>query len=202
MKKLTLIFLLISFNFSFSQNYYRFTEGQEVYLYGDNVRLRELPSTNSEVIKLLPVGTKVKIKRVTDRYFKYNGISSPWYLVQYNSIEGFIVGGLISLGIQRSYYNPDAFYVYNISKGKSYDSNKTYLNIRFVYSHQIYSDIKIQLVGNRGFDLLVTDNRGLKNATDIIIVNNYSKSCGVDRGKSYFVNTGNKIVPLWEILLR
>jgi len=195
MKKIILIYLLTSLNICFSQtNYHSFIENQEVYLYGNNVKLRELPNTNSKIIKLLPVGAKIKIKKITDKKYDYNGIISPWYLVQSDDIEGYIVGGLISLEKHKSFYYENAFYVFSMSKEKNNDYNNIYINIRFIKDSKISSEIKVNLFGNGYFEILVSDNKGLENAKDIIVIDNYSEACGIDGGKSYIIYNGKKLV--------
>ncbi len=185
---------MTSITICFSQNYHNYTEDQEVFLYGDNVKLREFPNTNSEILKLLPIGEKVIIKKITDVQYEYNGISSPWYLVNYNNIEGYIVGGLISLKKQKSSYYTNAFYVYSMSKEIKDEYSETYINIRFIKDNKVNSEIKIKLFGNGEFEILISDNKGLENVKDIIVIDNYSGACGIDGGKSYIIYNGKDLI--------
>ena len=194
MKKILLIFFSITVNICFSQDYHRFSENEEVFLFGDNVKLRKSPNINSETLKLLPIGTKVKVKKATDIIYEYKGFSSPWHLIDYNGTEGYIVGGLISLKKHKSFYDSNGFFLYNLSKDDSNHLNS--VNIRFIQNTEIISEVKIRLFGNGSFEILNYDNRGLENVKDIIVIDNYSEACGIDGGKSYIIFNGENLIPM------
>lgn len=190
--KLLTLFLLFFVNICFSQDDHKYSENEEVFLFGDNVKLRASPNVNSEVLELLPVGTQIKIKKVTNKLYQYNGIKTLWYLVDYNGIEGYIVGGLISLKKHNSFNDPNSFFVYNLSKEINTDLNA--VNIRFIKNDTINSEIKIELFGNRSFEISNFDNRGLENVNDIIVIDNYSESCGIAGGQFYIICNSKGLV--------
>lgn len=192
MKKIFLSLFTFFINFCFSQEYHKYSENEEVFLFGNNVKLRKSPNLNSETLKLLPIATKVKIIKPTEIEYVYNGFSSPWHLVEHDGTEGYIVGGLISLKKHPSFYETDGYFVYNLSKDT--DTSLNFLNIRFVKNSKVNSEIKIALFGNGAFEILNFDNKGLENAQDIIVIDNYSEACGIDGGKSYIIYNGKKLI--------
>ena len=192
MNKILLILFTLIINLCFSQEYHKYSENEEVFLFGNNVKLRKTPDSNSTTLKLLPIGAKVKIKKATSIMYEYNGFSSPWHLVDYKGTEGYIVGGLISLKKHKSFYNSNAFFVYSLSKRP--DTYLSFLNVRYVKNNKVDSQIKIELFGNGSFEILNFNNKGLENANDIIVVDNYSEACGIDGGKSYIIHNGRDLI--------
>jgi len=191
MKNVILLHFIFIINLCFSQDYHKYSENEEVFLFGNNVKLRKSPNINSETIKLLPIGTKLEIRKNTTILYEYNGISSPWYLVNHNGLEGYIVGGLISLKRHKSHYSSDSFFLYGLSKNNEHSSKS--INIRLVSNHKISNEIQIQLFGNGDFEILNFNNKGLENVNDIIVIDNYSEACGIDGGKSYVINNLGKL---------
>ena len=63
-----------SYNFDFQENSYQ-------YLLSDNVNIRTEPSTSSNIVSNLPIGTRLRIlERLSNEYI-YNNISFPWYML-------------------------------------------------------------------------------------------------------------------------
>ncbi|CAN0602027.1 unnamed protein product, partial [Ectocarpus sp. 12 AP-2014] len=71
--------------------------GGQYFLFGDNVKFRTAPDTNSEVIALLTIGSSVEIIEKSNKILSYNGMDSPFYKVSHKGKTGYILGGLISL---------------------------------------------------------------------------------------------------------
>ena len=111
-----IIFLLFITNFSFSQEtkyhnpYLDLKSGEYYYLFGNDVKFRILPDTNSEVIELLKIGTEIQIIEKSSEILNYNGIESPFYKVKYNDKTGYILGGLISL--EKRNFKNSKYFVY------------------------------------------------------------------------------------------
>ncbi|QCE42536.1 SH3 domain-containing protein [Psychroserpens sp. NJDZ02] len=167
---LTLIFILLTIT-GFSQSN-QFQKGEEVYLFGDNVRLRSKPSTKSEVIELVSIGSKLQIIDISNKTHTYKGITSPWYLVNYNGIQGYVVGGLISIQKIESLYS-DAYYLFNIAKSHfTYYNN---INIRLIQNNKIIDTMEIKISENDNFELSVLENKNLTKCKDIILINQSSK---------------------------
>ena len=80
-----------------------FEPNQKVYLFGNDVKLREEPNTSSKVISLLKISTEVFVIEKTNKIKLYNGIDWPWYKIKTsNGEEGFLLGGLISKEIKKN----------------------------------------------------------------------------------------------------
>ena len=83
MNKLIILVLLIT-KFSFSQEtkYHDpnldLKNGENYYLFGNDVKFRQLPDSSSEVIDLLKIGTEIQILEKTDHKLNYNGIESSF----------------------------------------------------------------------------------------------------------------------------
>jgi hypothetical protein len=87
------------------QSVYRFGQfqpGSTVYLFADKVNMRAKPATDSPVVRLLAVGSKLTIIGEPEGSFKASGFSSGWYKVQFmdqqKTLEGYVWGGLLALG--------------------------------------------------------------------------------------------------------
>ena len=78
-----------------------FRSGDQVYLFGDQVKLRSAPGTEGEVLSLMDIGETVTILEATDKHMMYNGIEWPWYKVQRNEEEGYVLGGLLAIRCQQ-----------------------------------------------------------------------------------------------------
>ena len=52
------------------------------------MNIRSMPSTNSQVVSLIPFGDKFEIKEIGKKATLY-GISSNWMKIQYKNIEGW-----------------------------------------------------------------------------------------------------------------
>ena len=103
MKKNLFIIVLLYTIFVFGQDTkylsenYEFVSNETAYLFGNDVKLREAPSSESEVIDLLKINEEIKIIEKTAFQQLYDGIDWHWYKVEYKDKLGYILGGLISL---------------------------------------------------------------------------------------------------------
>ncbi|MCL5244272.1 SH3 domain-containing protein [Cellulophaga sp. 20_2_10] len=158
----------------------KFENGDTTYLFGDNVRLRSLPSSDSEIIATLKIGTPLQIVALTDITETFNGIRSPWYKVRYNNETGYVLGGLISM-TKVEEENVNCFV--NLEQKESI----MYIVIRVVSTLKPnYIEHKSLFLGdNNGFCIKLYNNRGVEGIRNIIQVNYLPESCGANSGGYY-----------------
>ncbi len=106
LKYLILVLLFISGNGSYADEtsvyHYSFMENREIYLFGDNVRVRKEPDTKKDnVTDILKIGDKVSIVKKTDQVMVIDGYKEYWYKISYKknnkNSSGYIWGGLFSI---------------------------------------------------------------------------------------------------------
>jgi uncharacterized protein YgiM (DUF1202 family) len=96
MKKIFILLTVILFLSNCTQN-------NEEHLYKDKylvtskkgINLRELPEKKGKVIYLIPSNEKVTIIKETKKQDIIDGISSPWYFINYKSYSGWVFGGYL-----------------------------------------------------------------------------------------------------------
>jgi hypothetical protein len=78
-----------------------FENGSVVFLAADTVNIRSGPGTDTSAIDNLPAGFQVAVVQKTGVLFTVNGLTAPWYLVNYTTEagqrSGYIWGGFLSL---------------------------------------------------------------------------------------------------------
>ena len=196
MNKLVIILLLVT-NFSFSQEtkyhspYVNFISGEYYYLFGNDVKFRSLPDTNSDVIELLNIGTEIQIVEKTNETLNYNGIESPFYKVKYNNKIGYILGGLISLE-KRSVNNSK--YVFSFKKN---DDNLS-LIIRHINEKNEFTESVSRLTTHE-FSIEIYDNKGIDGIDNILFINYLAEACGIDGGGIFFFQTENELKKVFKI---
>ncbi|MDC1162090.1 SH3 domain-containing protein [Tenacibaculum sp.] len=163
-----------------------FENGDVAYIFGDNVRLRTSPSSESETLKLLKIASKITILEKTNNKNNFKGIQTPWYKIKYNDQTGYILGGLISL-TQIKKNNIKC--LVNLEKINS----ELYITVRVIPKfHSTYLENKsLHLGDNNGFCLKLFDNKGLKEVSNIISINYLPESCGANSG-GYYIFFDNK----------
>jgi len=202
-KKLLYLFLIIPF-FINAQNkgayidtwghlhYGTNKNNQEVYTFGNNVKLRSESNTKSEVLELIKIGEKVLILDGTynAHTYEYNGIDWSWFKVKYKNKTGYVIGGLLSQETQKT---KNYTYVTSFSK-----INETYkLLVRVISNNKKYVENSIKFYKN-DFYMEVSDNKGIQNIEDMVILgitNRYTN----DRIKHYFFNNGKSLEKAIEV---
>ncbi|MEX0313105.1 MAG: SH3 domain-containing protein [Allomuricauda sp.] len=155
---------LMTFALTFAQRIHdidAFQPGEQVYAFGNNVKLRAAPDTDSKVLELLKMGEWVKIIEKTHFSWPYKGIDHSFYKVKYNDIIGYVLGGLLSL--ERKTVNGTHYYFAYGQKG-----DETYLNIRSRYMGQLHEK-KVPL-SHKNFSVDTYGNRGIPNLDGILYV--------------------------------
>ncbi|WP_405570845.1 SH3 domain-containing protein [Winogradskyella sp. Asnod2-B02-A] len=199
MNKFIILFVL-ALNFSFAQDSNHLEINQEfkidqiVYLFGDNVKLRNSPSVDSEVVKLLTIGEPLKIIEKSSETFMYNGINSPWYKVEYNNQQGYVVGGLISI-VEKKDDNVRFLFATEMVDEKLYIITRALIN-----SKTEYFENKSEFLGsNYGFKINLYNNRGVKSIDNILFINYLPESCGANSGGYYLFLDSNNLYKVIDV---
>ncbi|WP_420604122.1 SH3 domain-containing protein [Flagellimonas sp.] len=172
---------LLSVTFSFAQRIHcpvtcPFEPGEQVYVFGNDVKLRAEPNTESKVLELLKIGEWVKIIEMTDSSWPYNGYDSPFYKVEYNDMTGYILGGLLSLE-KKTVDGTNYFFAY------SKEGDKTLLNIRSMYFGRLFKK-KIPL-DNSFISIETYSDRGIEHLDGIIYIDYHANHDGEENGGIY-----------------
>ena len=199
MNKFIILFVL-ALNFSFAQDSNHLEINQEfkidqiVYLFGDNVKLRNSPSVDSDVVKLLTIGEPLRIIEKSSESFVYNGINSPWYKVEHNNQQGYVVGGLISI-VEKKGDNVRFLFTTEMVEEKLYIITRALVN-----SKTEYFENKSEFLGsNYGFKINLYNNRGLKSIDNILFINYLPESCGANSGGYYLFLDSNNLYKVIDV---
>ena len=143
---------------------------------GDGLNLRTEPTIQSQIIRVLPFLTKVKIIEKSDNFISLDGISSQWHKVSINNDIGWVFGGYLSKNIDIPKLNDKNFIavyrINNINIGTNsfgYENTvkrlkKSYLviyettgNKRYIYDNEgLIENVPRFGDGTRGYDIIVT----------------------------------------------
>lgn len=159
-----------------------FKEGQKVHLFGDQVRLRAAPNTQAEIIRILPINAPIVILEQTNRTHNDQGIATAWYKIQYEDQIGYTVGSLLALyRLQLDNYH----YLFHLKK----EADSIQIMCRFLRDGQLLQELPIDLGrfidGYPYFEFRLTNNRGLPNIDQVLLIGGYAESCGVGNKEVY-----------------
>ena len=191
MNKLLLIFLCI-FKIGFGQDTkylsenYEFKTGEIAYMFGNDVKLRNQPNTESDVLSLLKIGKQIEIVEKSNSKMEFDGIESPWYKVKTNDKVGFVLGSLISL--DRA-INGNLTYLISLKK----DGSKLFLKTR-VLENELEFKENISQLFTKEFSIKATGNNGLEKIKSIFEIDYLAESCGVNGGGIYLFYNGNDLI--------
>lgn len=191
MNKLLLIFIMFC-KLGFGQDpgilseYRDFESGEIVYMFGDDVRLRDAPSTRSQVLAHLSIGEKIEIIEKSYVKMEYDGTESPWYRIKTKDKVGFVTGSLISLD---RVTNGNLTYLVTLKK----DGNKTYLKTRVIEKGLQYVE-NISLLKTGEFSIKSLGNKGLDSLKDVFAIDYFSEACGVDGGGILLFYDGKSLI--------
>jgi hypothetical protein len=196
MKKIAFILFLITHCLNFGQTKYlsegyQFKKGDTIYLFGDKVKLREKPSTDSSVITLLKIGEIVEIVEKTNSFLMYEGLKSPWYKVKYNDTFGYVLGGLMSLDTE-TYKN----YTYLIAFKKKNDA--LFLKTRIIGNNQDDYFENVSKLHTHEFSIKASDDKGVEHVKSIFLIDYLAEACGVNGGGIYLFYTGDNLLKAIE----
>lgn len=191
MKRLIIIFILIS-KIGFGQEIkylsenYEFKKGEIAYMFGNDVKLRDLPNTKSNVLSLLKIGEQIEIIEKSDSIMEFEGIESPWYKIKTNDKIGFVLGSLISLDKAT---NGNLTYLISLKK----DGVKLFAKTR-VFENEIEFKENISELMTSEFSIKANGNKGLKNIKSIFEIDYLAESCGVNGGGTYLFYDGENLI--------
>ena len=175
---------------------FTFEKGGIYPLFGDQVKLRAGPNTDSEVRDLLDIGMGVKIIERNPRTQIYNGIESHWYKVAIQGEEGYILGGLIALD---HVIMGEA--VYLVSLGKEGDVLKGQVRVIREEGSRAYEEIAVNFpVESYLFQIEGKEIRGIDGVNNAILIDFVAEACGVNGGGSYIFDTGEKLIEAFRFI--
>ena len=154
-----------------------FEPGQIVYLFGDQVQLRESPTTEAKVLKTLPIGMHLVVQEKHENSWRYKGVDHHFYKVDYKGTEGYVLGGLLAM--EKKTIN-NVVHLF----GRSKAGNQDYLLIRTLKDDGSFTEKSTKL-GNSQFYLSDLGSKGLPNIESILFVDYLAEACGVEGGGIY-----------------
>lgn len=190
--RIILLVLLMASNIVFGQTTkyltgdYEFENGEIAFMFGDDVKLREQASTESNVLTLLKIGDKIEIIEKTNDRLRFDGMDSPWYKVKFQDKIGYVLGGLISAD-KVSYKN----FTYLVSF--KIEGDITFLKTRILDSKQGYIENTSQL-NSHVFSISAHGNKGLDDVLSIFEVDYMAEACGIDGGGIYLFFNGKDLL--------
>lgn len=188
MKKLLIIFILISkIGFGQDTKYlsenYEFKNGEIAYMFGNDVKFRDQPTAESNVLTLLKIGEQIEIIEKSNSTMQFDGIESPWYKVKTKDKVGFVLGSLISLDKAT---NGNLTYLVSLKK----DGLKLFAKTRVFENGLDFKENVSQLMTGE-FSIKAGGNKGLENIKSIFQIDYLAESCGVNGGGIYLFYDGN-----------
>jgi len=186
--------------------YGEFKDNSTVYLYADNVNVRESPSTSSKVITKLPIASKVIINGKSEKLLTVNGYKTCWYEIGFvkngKKQNGYVWGGFLS-AVTMSAKNAageEVTFLYAITgftEDKGFDSGmKAVVNGKIFSSltfKPMYTDMTSGIY-NYNIDGKIKGNKGLKNISKIIVLSFIYPACGYTNGDIHIYWTGNQLI--------
>lgn len=177
---ITVLTLLFTISIGFAQHEHcpecPFEPGEQVYVFGNDVKLRAEPNTDSKVLELLKIGEWVKIIEKTEFSWPYKGFDSPFYKVKYDDMTGYILGGLLSLE-RKTVGGINYFFAYSM------EGDELFLNIRSMHFGNIYKK-KIPL-SNPFIAIKTHNNRGIGNLDGMLFIDYQAGHDGDENGGVY-----------------
>lgn len=170
-----------------------FNNGDTVFLFGNNVKLRTEPNTSSDVTTLLPINSKITIISKTDISQEFNGMSSFWYEVETETARGYILGGLIA--IEKLSLGNTHFLITLKQKDDNY-----YVATRVVRNNETTYNENDFLLDNEIFSVMAFSNKGLSDVDNILFFNYLSEACGENGGGIYVFYSNNKLIKALNVV--
>jgi hypothetical protein len=149
--------ILICFIFFSSQIHLSFSQQRELskgtaMVFGADVLLRNIPSTQGVALDVIPIASKIEILDKASLLTNMGNINDYWYKVKYNETEGFIWGTLIA----DNYYENDmdndslteTFMILNLSKNyfdEGFNTTNSRIEIRLARNGQLIYEHKRQI---------------------------------------------------------
>lgn len=187
------IFLLISSKMIAQEQFYvknglEIPTGENVFVSGTNVRLREHPSTDAPILSILSMADPIQIIEKMDLMNSYNGFQSCWYKVSSFDKEGYVLGQFIAF--EKIDCN-DQTYLFSIAQ----QEGGTVLRTRVISKENQPVIENISDLGYCPLSIRVGGNRGLEDIDGIIHI-----KCEMDYSEDgfYLFFTGRELIRALE----
>lgn len=207
---LLLVALIITASMSYASeaqsvySYGRFQPGSTVYLFGDNVNMREKPATKAPIVRLLSIGSRLTIVGEPDGDYKANGFSSGWYRVQFldqqKPVEGYVWGGLLAFGaVQFAGADKELLLLAGITK---FAENRPAGELRVVENSKVKAKTPFTWIvtdmnegDNYSYSVAAEELSwaGVADLKNVFQISCNYEACGYTRGKLLFFWDGNNL---------
>ena len=149
----------------------------------DSINIRKTPSLQGEIVTKLQIGTQVRIIGKSTNCLYLNGVTIPWYKIEFGkNQEGYVWGGKLSLAAEKSAKNIKTLFLYGIEKA---GNNHLFYTVKAIQNNKEVSSVSLKgftgILKDHTFELL--SNKGLENVDDIINIHGYGEFCGDDAGQ-------------------
>jgi len=180
----------------YSYQYGIIPDGQATYLFGDNVNIREAPTTTAKSIGKLKAGTPVTVLSNGGSH-RVNGLDARWYEVQAGKVKGWVWGGLLALTATSA---DDGLLMYGLT-AFSPDSGFTG-EVRYIKGGRTAASIPItpfhtsmgpEQEYNYSVKNTLTPSAGLDNVRAVWELEFLYEACGYESGSKYVAWTGNQL---------
>lgn len=186
-------------------DYGQFVQGSNVYLFGDNVNVRETPSIDAKIVKTLPITYPLEIIGRSETMYTLNDYTTHWYNVRFEyegeEVTGYVWGGLISIVSYPLGSNGNEWFLFGINR---FDEEMGFWGQgRIVKDGKIVSKPDFEIIdgkdsemGNYGHSIsgFILDNAGFANLENIIILSFTYEACGYTNGSIFLFWTGKKLI--------
>jgi len=187
---------------SAQQNYlFRWAPNDTVAVFGDKINVRSQAATDAAVVSQLMAGDEVIIAEVSTQTSTLNGVTLPWYKVQWNNKKssGFVWGGLLS--IMSPAVTGDTRFVAGVLKSvkKTADDIPEYsFEIRAVRKGVVSSKVSTTISSEGSVYLRPIEQgaRGLKGYTSLMILSIGYEACGYPWHEWYVLWNGSQLSAL------
>lgn len=202
MKKLLLIITVFLSLETFSQDYnpnlyyrklsYKIDKPIDAYLFGNNVRIRNEPSTTSSELTKLPINSKITILEKTELTYNINGFNANWVKISYNGLEGYILDNFISLASEITEHSS---LLISLKRKKG----STYVVLRYYdFTTKEFNESEYRMEhGNVSFSFC--ENINLKNIDHVLKVDYHSEACGMEGGKDLIFIQESNIIEIIQL---
>jgi hypothetical protein len=200
-----LLFLLLLPSLVLAQDPNRYTTfevGSTQHLLADNVNVRKTPASTGVVATKLPIATEVKILDAQGS-LSLNGFDAPWYKIEYKNeqgkaAQGYVWGGLVATGSQKSKTDPQVRFLYGLNKIQEEDEGATTTGIQLRASKNNKEIAKLEFFGHGSVStysqLEALPPQGLPGVKDILDVDFSDQFCGGAFGKVYVFFDGTQLL--------
>ena len=180
-------------------------EGKEQFCYTlvSDANVRDKANASAAVVSKLPIGTQVKIEKITTDSLVMNGFKAPWCKVSYTlggkTLNGYLWGGVlafVSYEVKEEYDEQRYGLMYLVGVSKvDVAKNKWTLQVRVAQKGVELSRMEFESPGDVGYYSTMKNfgNLGFKNVRDVISYQSYYPACGYPSTDFLIVFANNKL---------